>query len=706
MKEKRLSVFLCILALALQNLAIYWYHYAGTTGFPFDFNASFSVNLYWITHIQLGHFPQWVAEQAMGYPLQMDLQTGLFYPGYWLFMLLGQAYSLHAAVVMQCLHVLLGAVGMYVLCRRLQITSVYALPGALAYQFFGGFFSAAGHIEIVRSYAILPWLLSALIIPRIKTKDLYAAVLVPSMVYLQFTGGYAGISLTSLFMLPLFLATQVFGGSGPMAQKPAAMFRYLLLIACGVLLASAHLIPLFFHMSELVRAKGVIEGSAHYFRVEHFFTLFLSEHSTVLLGDTSMRSAFITLPIFVMLFFIRIKHLKDHLPLVVVMLVSVLMITASPFYTIMKTLVPFLGFSRMLAADYRGFLAIPLIILSVAALQDLIESPPRALSVVLRAVAAALVVMLGSYILKVPSDQIFYVLHAGAFVAVFILLTLVPISRKVMILVFTAGVLLSGFEMHFSFPKQWVVTDHINKYKDGFNYFSDSSGEAYDYDRQVVGAASLRSQFLKERTFRPARRDCTLVSYPKIKAYVFDWRGYLTGYFMLGDYGNGMALARQFAVRGDPVLQPFMAEQSRVLLLPADQSMDLGSVKDAVTHGTSEAGSVTTSRYSAEELVYDVSLPSGRIVVENEMYFPGWRGIIRRKGDADVSIKPIAAGGLLRAWSLPAGNYEFRESFEMPLLKIAAFLSAFTFILWIAYVAILFKQTKLFERGILTSCQC
>jgi len=107
---RRQAVVTASLLLACQNIVLFWPHYVHDAGFPFDFSLSyFAVARFWITGLQHGSLPQWVAQQAMGYPLFMNLQSGLFYPPFWLIVLIGQVYTLHTAVVVQCLHVLAGA---------------------------------------------------------------------------------------------------------------------------------------------------------------------------------------------------------------------------------------------------------------------------------------------------------------------------------------------------------------------------------------------------------------------------------------------------------------------------------------------------------------------------------------------------------------------------------------------------------------------
>jgi len=67
-------------------------------------------------------------------------------------------YTLHAASMLQALHVAAGALGASVLAAKLlRCQSVGFVAGA-AYMVYGGFYSNAEHPDIVRAFSLLPWL--------------------------------------------------------------------------------------------------------------------------------------------------------------------------------------------------------------------------------------------------------------------------------------------------------------------------------------------------------------------------------------------------------------------------------------------------------------------------------------------------------------------------------------------------------------------
>src|SRR5207244_1392662 len=82
--------------------------------FSYDFSITYhSVPFYWQGAVTAGELPQWIPYQAFGYPMSLNLQSGLFYPPLWFFPITGIAYSVRAAAILQCLHILACPPGVY-----------------------------------------------------------------------------------------------------------------------------------------------------------------------------------------------------------------------------------------------------------------------------------------------------------------------------------------------------------------------------------------------------------------------------------------------------------------------------------------------------------------------------------------------------------------------------------------------------------------
>lgn len=110
-------------------------------------------------HLRDGKLPFWTPYIFSGFPFLADPQVGAFYPPHAPFFLAGVGpKAIQWEIV---LHVLLAAVGAFLLARRLIGDRWSALFAAIAYG-FGGFFAAhASHVGMVETAAWLPWLLIA-----------------------------------------------------------------------------------------------------------------------------------------------------------------------------------------------------------------------------------------------------------------------------------------------------------------------------------------------------------------------------------------------------------------------------------------------------------------------------------------------------------------------------------------------------------------
>ena len=252
-----------LLVLAIQNLAIYWGHYFRGVGFPWDFSmSSYAMVGFWTAAVHQGVFPQWIPFQQMGYPFALQLQSGMNYLPLWLFPTLNIPYTLHAAIVLQCVHVLAGSVGMFMLAQQLQTSKHYAVVAAIAFQFFGGFYSNAEHVDIIRAFAFAPWLLYVFSLDH---KDIATlprrATFIPLVLYLFLTGAYSGNVLAGGLIIALFVALQFLDAAGRGAAPSAlvalsARIAGLTFLGCGM--AILQLGPVWLFRDQFVRTEVLV----------------------------------------------------------------------------------------------------------------------------------------------------------------------------------------------------------------------------------------------------------------------------------------------------------------------------------------------------------------------------------------------------------------------------------------------------------------
>ena len=279
--------------LAAQNVVVYRAHYFGSAGIPWDFSmAYYAMVAFWTAVVRDGVFPQWIPFQQMGYPFGLQVQSGMNYLPLWIFPALNLQYTLRAAIIFQCLHVLVGAIGMFLLARQVQQSRGLALVAGLAFQCFGGFYSNAEHVDIVRAFAYAPWLLYVYSLDRTTTAKLpRRTMLIPLVLYLFLTGSYPGNVISAGVIIPLLVGLQLLdaliGGARPRHVISIAT-RIVGLSVLGCSMASVHLGPLVLFREQFVRGEPLLTAPRIGLWFEHLPGLFLSNAS--LPGEISMTS--------------------------------------------------------------------------------------------------------------------------------------------------------------------------------------------------------------------------------------------------------------------------------------------------------------------------------------------------------------------------------------------------------------------------------
>jgi hypothetical protein len=201
-------------------------------------------------------------------------------------------------------------------------------------------------------------------------------------------------------------------------------------------------------------------------------------------------------------------------------------------------------------------------------------------------------------------------------------------------------------------------------------------------------ASASRRVFERRLQRRPARqpRDKEL---PLGSACL--WCGYIDGRFMMEDISS-WALSSALRVFGREEYFAYMqAPWHPVLSVPADPSRVAGSIRlprpclgrTWCTDAPNAADGIEQIAYGIDEIRYRVQLSQPTIMVENEIYFPGWRASVGPDAHQE-EIPALEANGVFRAWLLPAGHYEMRARFRFPRISLYAGISIAAALVWLA----------------------
>jgi len=669
----------------------------------------------------MGIFPQWIPYEAIGYPLAINSQSGLYYPIFWLFPLLHTPYTLHAAVIVQVFHVLLGSIGMFLLLNLIFKSSRYAFIGAVAFQFFGGFYSNAEHPDIIRAFAIAPWLFYVIKLninkPRITRRILF----IPIVIYFLATGGYPGNFISSLFIIPVFLSLEIFYAYLKVKRRAlkvgAATFGLMVL---GISMSVIHLGPPLQGRNELTRFTNYVSQVHVGLGKEDIPASYMS--SRPIPGEPSMTSTFVTLPMLIFASFIPVSAIKKQWVFVVILILSILMVGGpySPFWRAISSVVPSLDLSRFPSSDYRVFVAIPLIILGTAGLRAIIECKLSWKELIFRAAFVSTWFLLGIYSLysnpytytlyaNVRTHSNFFVINSSQVFVNFEVTAAVFILSAALLFI-TYYVKTNKMLQRFSsFNKPIVLSSSafiiiiLLISSDGFRVISDMQ----TWKEKPVDALYVNNKVPLEKngkliTFsifenipneRPARESSDPHKDPNNQH--FTWNGYLQGKYMMQDKTNTILQARAIVESNNIFKQYMLMKWTPILVEPFAKSnnspinislpMSTFSNITELHHASQDStrvNQVLQTKYGINDISYNVTLKEPRLMVENEIFFPGWQAdlIFQHK---EMNLQASVVNDVFRAWLLPAGDYIMIAHFHYPNLIIYQGITIVSFGIWI-----------------------
>jgi hypothetical protein len=660
--------------------------------FPADFSgAYYTLPAYWIASLTAGEWPSWIPYVGMGMPLGAIPQSGILYPPFWIFPALHLPYTLKAASILQVLHVSAGAIGGYVLARRLFASPGVALVAATAYLVYGGFYVNAEHADIVRGFALLPWLCWALVLPPDRLRMVRAGPCVwlsalavpnltlPAFTLLLVTGAYPGQVEALAAIVPILVAVQLIRNARDGQLFLGALLDaavVVLLLGLGFLLASAFLFPLAAAWDELTRTSGGVlpPSSLIYLHPRDLYGLVLSSNFVRpdLHRDIGMQ---LPLALFPFALFIRRRTAWLLLPFYAIAAFALVMSldVLTQVSRAVIGVVPLLGYSRFPAGDYRTFFALAVLLTLAGGLRDALATRRRG-----PRVAARYLLGLGGLGLVlatafVPVSDVPTKALAGA--------QTVLTWQIVPAIVLGFGLLLAG--RHIVRPYLPIAAAGLCVLS-AWPVLADmrDDWQVHDAERWLLDDADMKlwdaGAWQVDRVFqqqplvaRPVRN--AIRKYPT----EVSWNGYLKGEFLMrGDSGGAVLPARRVVER-QPELMAFMREASRLIALPCMGSGACANGPDV--HIPVASGMVSTLpgfawqpvTHSRSSIQYHVVLPEPGVVIENELFSRGWRATI----DGPASVQPVRVNDALRGWVLPAGEYELDLVFEQPWFAVGVAVS-------------------------------
>ena len=235
-----------------------------------------------VESLRSGQLPLWNSLVGSGAPLAANLQTGVFYPLNFLYLILPTEYAMDYTAA---LHVILAGLFMYAFMRSLRVTSFAALIAAISFQLCG--FMIA-RLEFFSVTATFPWIAAWLW----RTERLHQAVsgqrsaisslrsVVQNTLWLMLVvglgvlAGHAQTAVYGLILISAYYLGRVISSSRHLVILSLASFAVAVVIGLG--LAAIQLLPATELTRESQRAGGLddLKVLTHSYWPPRLLTLF------------------------------------------------------------------------------------------------------------------------------------------------------------------------------------------------------------------------------------------------------------------------------------------------------------------------------------------------------------------------------------------------------------------------------------------------
>ena len=199
-------------------------------------------------HITLsGNLPLWNPYIFGGMPLLGAGQGGLLFPLNWLFLIFSAPTAMN--LVMLSTYAL-AALGAYLYARRSGATIAGASLTALAWQFSGFMVAQIGHMNIIQTAALLPWVLWTLEGFGTEGRRTQGAALA-LIITLQVFAGHQQTLAYTLFVVAAYAIFRALAEKGRVRRRYCGAFAFMLV---GLVAGAAQILPTYELLRNSVRA--------------------------------------------------------------------------------------------------------------------------------------------------------------------------------------------------------------------------------------------------------------------------------------------------------------------------------------------------------------------------------------------------------------------------------------------------------------------
>ena len=671
-------------ALIFLEILVFNDYFRGATSPTWDFANHYNTEAYaWWHDGSFFNPTEWLPYLWGGYPSTLNLQNSSFYLPVGLASFLAP-FTLQASAILSASHVAFGALGAYVFARSFRMRPSAAMVGLVIWFFAAGFYANASHLDIMRAYAWVPWVLMCAS-PSWPWRRWWGVILATFVFWNAILAVYPGILIAGIYVGLVWIVIL-------QATTKARITHYLLPLACSLALAAAATLLRFlpFYLTRGVSGTSGPDGSS--FSLELLSTFFYRYVGTDLPNDVTMRAFFLPVVAFAALAFVRFTRPVVWGGIGVAVVAVALGTPGTPW----ADKAPGLDVSRFTMSDFKVFFLFALCMLAMSAIDAIVSertlvgtvgasvfSRAAFLSRVRLIVLAGIVagaVSLGVSSSLTPGEWITPWLFLLLASALLLLATgpLTPGQLRWVVLILTLTAATSGYHWAMSNTDTWSV-DRLERTE--IAYF-DSPVSALIESRAAQDNTTQRPGRLPDRgTDLDHSRDA------------YGNRSFYDGVLRLSGYTN---------LRGTPtfekiqaaLIDPGSAETARAFWLARGMvvATEDGALPTVERSNACAAGdscglelSGPVSYSSSGRFVYRLEATLPTEVSLNEAYYPGWTATACSNSGVCTALEATPGTSGQIVLDLPAGKSILTLDYSLPgsTLSWAAFWGAvFALALW------------------------
>ena len=641
-----------IVFLVLLNLVIFHKYWLGISTPPWDFLGGGMVEQYRF-YKDGGFFnpPSWFPYAWFGIPEYQMLQDG----GWFLpVALVAEIFGWHPANAarVQAFLILFGSIGAFFLSSRFIEKRWINLVSGVLYTFIPAFYSNAQHYGVVRSAALLPWLLYFLHPKTTKTSK-WSIFWGSIIIFQTIVGSYPGNLVSSFYTAVLFI---VLFGLVSNEQKTNYLLNVFIMGFSGLLMGLLRYLPVL-RVQDSFPSEVENQAGITFYNLNYLIFPFVGQDLPW--QDLTLRSLYIGSFLLPLLFFFQ-RGIKNSIKWIIVLGFSIIMMSLSSANLLLREFLPLTDISRFAITDWRNTFNLSIILLGALVLNKIgdLSSIQKTIRTLFFLGFLTYIVFSGNSIGHTLTSILIYPFFALLAFVLFLNLERAGKYFKYVAVTF-ASIFGIVFVFHNSFS--WMTTvkeQNFNIYNIYTNPFTDE----FEFVNYPLIERPARFTFLPtpltEENYRNDQRYNRFWLTGSFGAF---------GYHNIKDINSYSSLFPRLEKQSDPVVKFLLSGSKQVA------TIDMKDIELKISNCTKEDNCIDSIPVKIEQQVFDkqsevfkIQAKDDFIMIQNEIFSPVWSGEICSESICE-KISSFAALNSLRSWELPKGEYIFKTQAQTPL---------------------------------------